>query len=183
MEDVLSNAECLLDRVAVTNIVDHLAQQVADVLCDDAPVILCVMNGALPLVGAFMARWTFLLELDYVHVTRYGHETVGGDTQWLAYPRIDLKDRNVLIVDDIFDVGETLTEIVKWCRASGAQSVRSCVLVEKMHDRKVQSACRPDFIGVQLKDKYLFGFGMDYKGYFRNLNGIYAMRSLEKSDV
>ena len=127
-------------------------------------------------VGALLSRWSFLLELDYVHATRYGHETSGGEMQWRACPQIDLTNRTVLVVDDIYDVGKTLLEIVDWCRAKGACSVKTCVFVEKLHDRKANAAYHPDFVGAEVGDKYLFGCGMDYKGFFRNLMGVYALQ-------
>ena len=87
-----------------------------------------------------------------------------------------MKDRNILVVDDIFDEGITLLEIDKYCKGKGATKVYSAVLVNKIHDRKVDYA--PDFIGLELEDRYLFGFGMDYKNYLRNINGIHAVKGM-----
>lgn len=172
---IQSQAECLFTPEAVDQILDRLAARVAGELGDQIPVILCVMNGALPLVGALLSRWDFLLELDYVHATRYGQETTGGQLHWRALPQLSLEGRTVLVVDDIFDEGKTLDAIIKWCESAGAMAVKSCVLVDKMHDRKADDIRRPDFVGLQVEDNYLFGCGMDYKGFFRNLRGIYAL--------
>lgn len=172
---IQAEAECLFSADAVSQILDRLAADVEQALSDTVPVVLCIMNGALPLVGALLARWDFLLELDYVHASRYGQETSGGELNWRAKPQIDLSNRTVLVVDDIFDEGKTLGAVVAWCERSGARDVRSCVLVEKLHDRKADGVHQPDFIGLQAEDRYLFGCGMDYKGFFRNLQGIYAL--------
>lgn len=170
-----SQAECLVSPVKIREVIDSLAADIAETLGDQVPVVICVMNGGLPLTGALLQRWDFLLELDYVHASRYGQATSGGDINWRALPQTDLKDRTVLVVDDIFDEGNTLSAIIDWCAEAGAKSVKSCVLVEKMHDRKNKDLHRPDFIGLQTEDKYLFGCGMDYKGFYRNLEGIYAL--------
>lgn len=170
-----ARAECLVAPSAVNEALDDLAGRVAAVFADQVPIILCVMNGGLPLTGALLARWDFLLELDYVHASRYGQATSGGELAWRAMPQIDLKNRHVLVVDDIFDEGRTLSAIMDWCVAAGVASVKSCVLVEKMHDRRIPGLPRPDFVGLQVADKYLFGCGMDYKGFYRNLQGIYAL--------
>jgi len=175
LRQIQREAVCLVDPQAVGTVYDQLAETVAKDLSDQVPVVLCVMNGALYFGAALLARWSFLLELDYVHVTRYGDETSGGELKWLSKARINLADRTVLVVDDIFDEGVTLQTIVEDCRALGAAKVVSCVLVEKQHQRKSNDSWRPDYVGLQVPDEYVFGCGMDYKGFFRNLPGIYAL--------
>lgn len=175
LKKLQAKAECLISPDEIGKVIDTLAVDVAQALGDQVPVVICVMNGGLPLVGALLQRWNFLLELDYVHATRYGQDTVGGELSWRALPQTSLNGRTVLVVDDIFDEGNTLSAIIDWCVAAGAKTVQSCVLVEKIHDRKNDDLHRPDFIGLQTEDKYLFGCGMDYKGFYRNLAGIYAL--------
>jgi hypoxanthine phosphoribosyltransferase len=82
----------------------------------------------------------------------------------------------VLIVDDILDEGHTLADILTFCRNAGAAQVYSAVLAEKQHARRAD-AITADFTGLHVEDRYVFGFGMDYKGHFRNLDGIYAVRN------
>jgi hypoxanthine phosphoribosyltransferase len=81
--------------------------------------------------------------------------------------------RNVLIVDDILDEGITLQELIKYCEQEGVSSVHTAVLVNKLHDRKHLDTA--DYIGLTVEDRYVFGYGMDYKGYLRNVPGIYAV--------
>ena len=121
-----------------------------------------------------MQRLQFPLELDYVHASRYGMETTGSTLNWTRYPQADFKGRDVLIVDDIFDQGHTLEAIIKWFEENGAQNVYSATVVNKLHNRKVDM--RPDYNGLDVEDRFLFGYGMDYQGYFRNLQGIYAVK-------
>ena len=72
----------------------------------------------------------------------------------------DFRDRPVLIVDDILDEGHTLAEIIDYCKREGASSVSCAVLVNKLHDRKARPELQADFIGLEVEDRYIFGYGM-----------------------
>ena len=174
IERVRREADCLLDAAELAEALDRLAQSVSSTLASHCPVVLCVMNGAMIPTSELLLRLEFPLQIDYLHATRYGSALNGGDLQWVSRPTLALAGRHVLVVDDIFDEGITLEKIVAECHAQGAAQVASCVLVEKLHDRKTDY--RPDFVGLTVPDRYVFGFGMDYKGYLRNVNGIYAVK-------
>ena len=88
----------------------------------------------------------------------------------------DLKGRKVLVLDDILDEGHTLAAIVEHLREEGADAVHTAVLVHKLHDRKASPGMRADVSGLDIEDRYLFGCGIDYKGYWRNAPGIYALK-------
>ena len=96
---------------------------------------------------------------------------------WKCYPSLSLRDRTVLIVDDILDEGATLECVASYCKQGGASEVFTAVLVEKLHEHKL-SSIKADFVGLQVDDHYFYGYGMDYKGYFRNLPGIYAIEKI-----
>jgi hypoxanthine phosphoribosyltransferase len=132
------------------------------------------MNGGLITTGKLATRLNFPLQLDYLHATRYRGETSGSDLRWQKRPSLDLKGRVVLVIDDIFDEGVTLDAIVNFCSDAGAAEVFTAVLTDKQHDRKL-TTLRADFVGLKIPDKYVFGYGLDYKGYFRNAAGIYAI--------
>lgn len=170
---VASRAECLFDEQQIQKALDVMAQQIAAELSNENPLVICVMTGGLIVSSELIKRLAFPLEVDYLHATRYGDETVGDKLNWLVKPGKALKDRSILIMDDILDVGKTLHEIVKYCEEAGAKSVYSAVLVEKIHDRK-DGMLAADFTALQVPDRYVFGYGMDYKHYLRNTVGIYA---------
>ncbi|CUB02219.1 hypoxanthine-guanine phosphoribosyltransferase [Marinomonas fungiae] len=174
LNSILSEADCLVSEAQLNEALDKMAQQIIDDLADKQPIVICVMNGGLLPTGALLQRLQFPLELDYVHASRYGMNTSGSDLNWTRYPQTDFKDRVVLIVDDIFDQGHTVEAIIKWFEENGARSVYSATVINKLHDRKVEM--RPDYIGLDIEDRFLFGYGMDYQGYFRNLQGIYAVK-------
>ncbi|MCU7810370.1 MAG: hypoxanthine-guanine phosphoribosyltransferase, partial [Candidatus Thiodiazotropha sp. (ex Notomyrtea botanica)] len=109
----------------------------------------------------------------YVHATRYRGEMSGADLEWIGQPSTSLKEEVVLVIDDILDEGITLAAIVKACHEAGASAVYSAVLVEKVHDRS--NGYKADFVGLEVEDRYVFGFGMDYKGYLRNVPAILAI--------
>lgn len=167
-------AECLHDTAAVNLTLDRLAAEISAVMADSLPVILCVMNGGIIMTGHLLTRLTFPLEIDYLQATRYQGEICGAQVEWLCKPRIDLQGRTVLVVDDILDEGNTLAAVLDYCRQAGASRVFSAVLVTKLHNRLVKGITA-DFVGLEVEDRYVFGFGMDYRGYLRNLNGIYAL--------
>ena len=173
---VESESDCLCDSTQISHALDDLATRITNDLKEKTPLVLCVMSGGIILTGHLVTRLSFPLQLDYLHATRYQGETSGGELDWIKEPNIDLKNRNILIVDDIFDEGITLLEIDKYCKQKGAANVYSAVLVNKIHNRKVDY--QPNYIGLEIEDRYLFGFGMDYKNYLRNVNSIHAVKGM-----
>ncbi len=176
IKQVRAEADCLASVDQAELALEHMAAAITSKHKNNNPLIICVMNGGLVVTGCLMSRLDFPLEQDYLHATRYRGETQGGELNWLVEPQHPLKDRHVLIVDDILDEGYTLAAIVKHCQDSGAISVETAVLVEKVHNRK--QGIRADYVGLEIEDRYLFGYGMDYKGYLRNAPGIFAVKGM-----
>ncbi len=174
IEAVRRHADLLFDRDAVDAAYDRMAAAITETLAGRNPVMLCVMSGGLVPAGELFTRLDFPVELDYVHATRYQGTQGGAELNWIARPAHSLKGRSVLVVDDILDEGVTLAAILDFCREQGAGAVYSAVLVEKQHDRK-SPGLKADFIGLGIEDRYVFGCGMDYHGYWRNLPAIYAV--------
>lgn len=138
------------------------------------PVLLCAMVGAAVMTGRLLPMLEFPFELGYLHLTRYGHTTVGGHLKQVAPPSVDLAGRVTVLLDDILDEGDTLAAMRAACDAAGAASVYCAVLVDKQ--RSGRAACA-DLAMVRVPDRYVFGFGLDYKGYLRNAPGLFAVRS------
>ncbi|HVY53536.1 MAG TPA: hypoxanthine-guanine phosphoribosyltransferase [Gammaproteobacteria bacterium] len=175
-ESLLENAECICSKKDIEAGLDRLATDITSKLKDTYPVILCVMVGALIPTGHLLTRLNFPLEIDYVHATRYRGAMRGGDLHWLVEPRTDLKDRTVIVVDDILDGGLTLAAILDYCRQAGAKAVYSAVMVNKIREREPGGDFEPDFVGITTEDRFLVGFGLDYEGQWRNLPEIYAVK-------
>ncbi len=172
---VLAEADCLFDKAQVEAALDGLARQISERLAQSNPIVICVLNGALVVTGELLTRLAFPLQVDYLHASRYREKLSGADLQWKARPSSDIAGRTVLIVDDILDEGDTLVKIREYCLEQKATQVFCAVLVDKNHDRRHRALLRADFTGLDAPDRYLFGYGMDYKGYLRNAPGIYAV--------
>lgn len=176
IKKVQSESDRLCDSNQLSDVLNTLARNITADLEYTNPLVLSVMTGGIIPTGHLLTRLTFPLQLDYIHATRYRGETSGGELHWIQEPSISLEGRTVLIVDDIYDEGITLLEIVKYCKEKGATDVRSVVLVNKVHNRKADY--QPDYVGLDIEDRYLFGFGMDYKNYLRNVNAIHAVKGM-----
>jgi len=171
---VLRHADCLYTREEVDAAICRIADEINRDYADMHPVVLCVMNGGVVITGDLLTRLSPVLEFDYLHATRYSGETCGGELVWKHHHEIALNGRDVLVLDDILDYGETLLAIREACMKEGANSFRSAVLVRKIHDNNC--GFEADYIGLDVPDRYVFGYGMDYKGFLRNASGIFAVR-------
>jgi hypoxanthine phosphoribosyltransferase len=172
---VLREAELLCPPEQVEAALNRLATAVTACLEHRDPLVLVVMNGAFIPGAQLLSRLRFPLRVGYLHATRYRGGTRGGRIDWIAPPRPAVAGQVVLVVDDIFDEGDTLQAIIAEVRRQGAAAVYSAVLVNKLHERKVPGLSI-DFIGLEVPDRYVFGCGMDYQEYWRNLPAIYAAR-------
>jgi len=181
IQEILGKSDCLYDLAAVEQAIDRMAGEITQQLQDTGPLILCVMIGGLVPMGRLLTRLHFPLEVDYIHVTRYQSTTRGGDLHWLVSPRQSLKNRTILVFDDVMDGGLTLGAIVDYCKQAGAKKVYTAVLVSKDRPREANVHFEPDFIGLKTADRYIFGFGLDYHEYLRNAPGIYAIAKEHES--
>lgn len=175
INQVKQRAVLLHDEATMETALDNMASAITKVLADKNPLVLCVINGGIIATGKLLPRLNFPLILDSIHASRYRNQTSGSsDIHWLFKPTTPLQDRTVLLVDDILDEGHTLKAIIDWCKERGAKEVYSAVLLDKNlpQEKPVQA----DFVGLQVANHYLFGYGMDYKGYLRNAAGIYACK-------
>jgi hypoxanthine phosphoribosyltransferase len=175
----LADADLIFDRRPLELAIARMAGSIrADYDNGDVPVYLTIMHGGLPFAAQLAMELGALgldLEFDYLHATRYRGETSGGELVWKHRPATSLKGRRVLLADDILDEGHTLAAIRQWCLEQGARDVRIAALAVKKHDRCVEGVCA-DYVGVEVPDRYVFGYGMDYHEQGRNLPAIYALK-------
>ena len=172
---VLAQSQCLYSQPQVDQAFDRMAAGIGERLSGSNPLVLVVMTGGLIPAGHLLLRLGFPLQIDYIHVTRYRGETSGGELHWERTPKTSVTGRHVLLVDDILDEGLTLKALVDYCETQDAEEVMTAVLVDKQHDRKTGMS-RATFTGLSVEDRYVFGSGMDYKGYLRNIAGIHAVK-------
>ena len=175
IRDVFAKATCLYSKTEIEAALDKMATEISYKLAQSNPIFLCVVVGGIVPLGNLLPRLDFPLEVDYVHATRYGKNTVGKEITWKAKPEIDMQNRTVVVVDDILDGGITLEAIIKHCKEEGANEVFTAVLVEKQDARLPGGVQQANFSGLTIPNRYVFGYGMDYKGYLRNAPGIYMV--------
>jgi len=173
-QDILLRSELIVPAVQVRAAVERVATEISARLADQHPLVLSVMGGAVVFTGQLLPLLDFPLDFDYVHVSRYGNEQQGGKVQWKVSPRENVAGRVVLVVDDILDEGETLAAIRQRVLELGAAGFHSAVFADKRIART--KAAQADFVGIELPDRFVFGFGMDVHGAWRNLPAIYAVK-------
>jgi hypoxanthine phosphoribosyltransferase len=170
----LERSDLVCGEREVQGAIARLAEQIGARLREAYPLVLVVMGGAVVFAGQLLPRLRFPLDLDYVHATRYGAATQGGGLTWRVSPPQEVHGRTILLLDDILDHGQTLSAIRDQLLAQGAAQVLGAVLVEK-----ILPAPKPitaDFVGLRIPDRFVFGCGMDAKGFWRNLPEIRAMQ-------
>jgi len=176
IKQVQASAELLYNEEIVEKAIDTMANEINAVLSELNPVFICVMNGGIVTAGKLLTRLNFPLTIDAINASRYRNSTSGQAIKWLHKPETVLANRTVLLVDDILDEGLTLDSIYKYCQQQGAASIYSAVLVNKNLGKP--KPIHADFVGLNTENRYLFGYGMDYKGYLRNAPGIFACNNI-----
>lgn len=177
IKQISASSDLLHTNAEVEAAINRMAEAINRHLKNKNPVFLCVMNGGIVISGKLLTLLDFPLTFDAINASRYNNSTSGDKIRWKQKPETDLNNRTVLIVDDILDQGLTLEAIFNYCKAQGAASIYTAVLIDKQLDYKKPVIA--DFVGLEIENRYLFGYGMDYKGYLRNAAGIYACKQDE----
>lgn len=172
--EVLSRAREVFGESTVAEAYDRLAREIAADFRDRDPVLLALMCGGMVPAVAIMQRLDFPFRFDYVHATRYGQGTRGGDLSWRVPPGPNLRGETVVVIDDILDRGTTLAALKARLSAVGVAAQRIAVLVERQCERDGSIAA--DYVGLRVGPGFLFGCGMDVAGYWRGLPTISATR-------
>jgi hypoxanthine phosphoribosyltransferase len=170
----LEQSDLIASAAEIDSAVRRVAGEISDRLGEGYPLVLVVMGGAVVFAGQLLPLLRFPLDLDYIHASRYGNETRGANIAWRVTPPAAVRGRTVLVLDDILDGGHTMAAIRERLLELGAASFHCAVVVEKRLRRA--KPVRADFVGLEIVDRFVFGYGMDAKGYWRNLPEIRAMR-------
>jgi hypoxanthine phosphoribosyltransferase len=171
---MLDEADLVCSAAEVDRAIERVAQAVTAELRDLYPLLLCVMSGAVFFCARLLPLLRFPLHLDYVHASRYGEEIDGRRVHWKVEPSEAVHGRHVLVVDDILDEGDTLAAIKAKVLERGAASCKVAVLIDKLKAKRKPIA--PDFVGLTIPDRFVFGCGLDAYGSWRNLPAIYALK-------
>jgi hypoxanthine phosphoribosyltransferase len=171
---IYAGADLIFDANEVDAAVHRIADELNRTYADKHPLVLSVMGGAVVFTGQLLPLLTFPLEFDIVAASRYGANTTGTQLEWRVAPRANIKGRDVLVLDDILDEGITLAAIVDLIRTHGPASCKTAVFSDKAIGKAKPIAA--DFVGLTLPNRFVFGYGMDVRGAWRNLPAIYAIK-------
>jgi hypoxanthine phosphoribosyltransferase len=173
---VFDDSDCIYTHAQIEQALDKMARELAARLSEKAPVFICIVIGGMITFGNLLTRLNFPLTMDYIHATRYqGKETPESEIVFRTGNVTDLRDRTVVLVDDILDEGVTLARTIEFCKKQQAKEILTVVLLDKKKTRKPGGLQSADVVGLTVDDRYVFGFGLDYKEYLRNVPGIYAV--------
>lgn len=170
----LEDSDLIASAAEVQAAIERIAADIQRRLAQAYPLVLAVMGGAVVFAGQILPKLRFPLDFDYIHASRYGAETRGAGVQWRVSPPQEVRGRSVLVLDDILDGGDTMAAIRDRLLELGAKDFQCAVLVEKVLQRTKPIGA--DFVGLKIQDRFVFGCGMDAKGFWRNLPEIRAMR-------
>ncbi len=173
IQALIRKSSVIYSEIEIKTVIKNIADQVNQTIKTDDLYVLCVMNGALIFAGQLLPRLEKNIKYSYIHATRYAASLTGGPIHWLVKPSKDIEGETVLILDDILDEGITLREIVTTCEAMKAKAIYTAVLFDK--DIVKEKSYIPNFIGLKVPNRFVFGYGLDCKGLGRNLPHLYAL--------
>lgn len=173
---ILAESDVLVSAEQCSAATTRMAGEITTAIGNDAPLVLAVMGGATVFAGHLLSQLAFPLEFDYIHVSRYGDKTRGGSLKWKVEPSKQVEGRTVLVLDDILDEGETMAEIRRRVLEMGATRFLCAVFCEKKISKSKPIAA--DFVGITVPDRYVFGYGMDVSGLWRNLPAVHAVAGM-----
>ena len=176
VDDIRHSARIIISQDQIMAEIDRLANEIEGSIGNQFPIVLSIMNGSICFSGQLLTRLDFALKYDVFSMSRYPKGTVGGKLKHLSYPTISVRNKTVLILDDILDRGATLESARRWAMGNGASQVLTAVLIEKQVANSV-NRIKPDFSCFSVVDEFVFGFGMDIDGMWRNLKDIHALRN------
>ena len=175
-EKILAQSDILVSADQCSTATTRMARDIGAAIGSEGPLVLAVMGGATVFAGHLLSQLAFPLEFDYIHVSRYGDKTRGGSLTWKVEPSKQVEGRTVLVLDDILDEGETMAEIRRRVLAMGAKRFLCAVFCEKKIAKTKPIVA--DFVGITVPDRYVFGYGMDVSGLWRNLPAVHAVAGM-----
>lgn len=161
----------LLDEKQIDELTSRLAAQIVEDYKDSNKklVLICILKGSLPFTCDLMRKIDLPLEVEFMKASSYGARATSSGiiNIHLDIKREDVSDVDFILIEDIVDSGYTLSHLVKYLAERGANSVKTCTLLDKPSRRKVDF--KPDYCGVEVPDSFVVGYGLDYAEKYRNL--------------
>jgi len=168
VERVLFDKEVLAAKCA------ELGAAISADFAEDVPLIVGVLNGAAVFMSDLLRYISVPVEIDFISVSSYGQGAVSGELYFRKDVDMDLKDRRVIVVEDIVDTGKTLNAIMDSFSSRGAKSVTVCSLLDKVARRSAPVDVK--YKGFDCPDEFVIGYGIDYAERYRNLPYVAALK-------
>jgi hypoxanthine phosphoribosyltransferase len=170
----------LLDETQLQAGVGRMACEISAHYGDGPLTIVGVLTGSVVLLADLIRQLEMPLRVGVLQASSYHGETTRGSITINSDLLLDVNGRDVLLVDDIFDTGHTLSEVIPLLEKMGATSVRSAVLLRKHGRQEVE--VKTEFVGFDIPDEFVVGYGLDYRDQYRNLRYLAALEPADLSD-
>lgn len=176
-QDILRRTQgrVLLDERVIQEAVSRIAGQINADYAGRDPVLLCVLNGGFLFFSDLVRQIEILHQVDFIRVACYGDSQAPEQPRWVMGPSLELKGRHILVVDDIIDTGETASFINAGLILLHPRSIHFVALLSKMARRRRSVLC--PYVGFNIDDHFVFGYGLDWQGRFRTLRDICCVES------
>lgn len=169
-----AHLELLISEQTILDKITEVALELDKHFHGQELTIVMIMKGALCLVADLIRHLEIPCSIEFIQSSSYGQGgTKRGELFFSGLENINVKDKHVLLVDDIFDSGATLSEAVRLLELQQPKALRSLVLLSKMVPHKTDY--RPDYVLFEIEDRFVVGYGLDYKEHYRGLPGVYAL--------
>ena len=159
--------QVLITQGQIARRVKELSAEIESDFTGREMVVVSLLNGTIMFLADLIRHLSLPLRLDFIGVSSYGSGTTSGELVFTKELRLDVKGRDVLLVDDILDTGRTMKRVLAKLRPLKPRRIRTCVLLDKP-ERRVEKV-RADYIGFQIPDLFVIGYGLDYAERYRNL--------------
>jgi hypoxanthine phosphoribosyltransferase len=178
IKNVIKRSQIFVTQSQLSSACKRLAREITISHHHHNPIVVCIMNGGLFVTSEVLKYLSFPLQVDYAHISRYQSKFNGSDIiSWIKLPNINPEGRNVILFDDVLDGGLTLAQVKQYYKKCGAKGVFTVVMLDKQCTRTKCGLAKADYFGIKVEDEFLFGFGLDYHGYLRNMPSIHATSS------
>lgn len=166
--------EVLLNHQQILEISERIGKQLTEEYREKRPILVGLLKGSVPFLAELIKHVHCDMEIDFMHVSSYEGVHSTGSVVIHKDLSSSVKDRHLIIVEDIVDTGLTLNEVMNLLRDRGAKSIEIVTLLDKYEGRKVP--VNPKYVGARIKNKFVIGFGLDYNELYRNLDYVGVLK-------
>ena len=167
--------EVLITHEMIVNKCEELGKRITKDYEGKTPILIGLLKGAIPFMAELMKHIECDMETDFIDVSSYDGVESTGKIKILKDINTDINGRHILLIDDIIDTGLTLSEVIKLLKSRNALTVHTVTLVDKPEGRKV-SGFEPQYVGYNIPNRFVVGFGLDYNELYRNLPYIGVLK-------